>query len=257
MKYLYKNILISLVIVLFAYLVFSCDAEKTVEYISLDLGILQTNESGEIIGGDMSDWCLKSVVDTFSYVSSFTLTISHNTVAILRWVTTQEYHNYGFDIERKRYNENNYTKIDFVQGQGTNHDSTIYIYNDTVNNVYYYSYRLKMIDIYGNYKYITVGSSTFTSPHVAFFGPIYPNPAKGRFTIPFAITQNDYVSIYFIYNSDTVFITKSKPYQAGTYKIIYNYDTAKYHNIQCRLYIFNFSLQFNDSCRSYGDIQFN
>lgn len=254
-----KNIFIFLIIGLSFYFISSCDAEKTVTYLtSPELGILQTDEFGNILGGDYSDWCLKSTVDTFTYVVSFTVTsLSNNRVALLKWITSQEYHNYGFDIERKRYNENNYSKIKFIQGQGIKNDSTIYSYNDSVNIVSFYTYRLKMIDVNGNYKYIYTGIIPITPVFNSFFGPIYPNPTKGKFTIPFGVKQNDFVSIYFIYNSDTIFITKSKFYQPGIYKIIYRYDTTKYHNSTNRLYILNNSLQFNDTCKSYGDIQFN
>lgn len=257
-KYL-RNLFIFLFIGATIYFNVSCNADKTVTPIgNLDLGILRTNESGQILGGDYSDWCLYSPVDTFTYVVSFTMTpLNQNTIAHLKWTTSKEYHNYGFYLERKKFSDFNFIKIKFIEGQDIKNDSTYYSYNDTINSVSSYTYRLKVIDIFGNYKYIYVGQIMITPILSPFFGPAYPNPSNGKFTIPFSVTKKDSVSIFFISDNDTIFITKDRNYSAGNHSTVFIYDTTVFHDMQVRLYFKNNSFQVSDSCKSYGDIQFN
>lgn len=258
MKKNFYDLLIFVFIILSIYFVSSCNVEKVITPLtSGDMGILRTNEAGEILGGDYSDWCIRQAADTFTYVVSFTIGYTYNNkIAILRWTTSKEFNNYGFEIERKRFNES-YIKIGFIPGQGTVHDSTRYMYSDTVQ--YYaqnYSYRLKMIDIYGNYKYYYQGPISVNPPLTYSYGPVYPNPTKGFFTLPFSLPRKDTVTIYFIDNADTIYLAFRRVYNAGNYKINYSYDTTKYHNSQNRLYFFSGSLQPNEVCKNYGDIEF-
>jgi hypothetical protein len=260
MKKIIKSLFILLFIGIAIYFNVSCDADKTVTTLgTLDLGILQTDEIGNIIGGDYTDWCRNSPADTFTYVVSFTLTSLNNSkIAYLKWTTSKEYHNYGFFIGRiKSYQSHDTTYLKFIQGQGIKYDSTYYSYSDTVNRVSDYTYILKMVDIYGNYKYFIVGQTSNSSIMYPFFGPAYPNPTTGKFTIPFAIAKRDSISIFLISNNDTIYLTKNKLYQQGTYKITYSFDTTLYHDVQVRLYFRNNSLYATDSCKNYGDIQFN
>lgn len=259
MKILLKNIFIFTVIGFTLYYFESCNVDKTVTPLTTtNPGILETNESGQVIGGDYSDWCIHPAIDTFTYVVSFSMTISYNNrVANLRWVTSKEYHNYGFDVERKRFSDINYTKINFVPGQGIKNDSTYYFYSDTVfSNVQGYTYRLKMISVFGNFKYFYIGPIAIIPPLNSSFGPVYPNPAKGVFNLPFSLPRKDTVTIFFIDNRDTVYLAFRKIYLSGSYRITYNYDTSRFHRAQDRLYFYCGSQQINDSCKNYGDIQF-
>jgi hypothetical protein len=259
MKHIFKNIAVFLFVGFSLYFISSCQEDKSITYLtSSDLGILRTDASSRILGGDYSDWCMHSAADTFTYVTSFTMSAYiNNTIAQLKWTTKQEYHCSRFDIERKRYNDYNYTKVKSVVAQGIVYDTTNYKINDTVYRVSDYTYRLKVIDIYGNYKYITYGQYAVTPPLNYAFGPAYPNPASGYFMIPFSLQWKDTVSIYIVNNSDTFFITKKNVMQAGTYKFTYNYDTTIFGHSQKRIYIKCNSLPYNDACKSYGDIEFN
>jgi hypothetical protein len=260
MKILLKNIFIFIVIGFTLYYFESCNVDKTVTPLTTtNLGILVTNENGQVIGGDYSDWCIHPAVDTFTYVISFSVTYSNqNRIARLRWVTSKEYNNYGFDIERKRNNEYSFIRLNFVQGQGIFNDTTNYLYIDTVNsNAQLYTYRLKIMDIYGNFKYYYAGPISVTPPLNSSYGPVYPNPANGVFNVPFSIPRKDTVTIFFIDKHDTVYIAFRNILIAGNYKYTYHYDTSKYHNVQDRLYIYCGSLMLNNICKNYGDIQFN
>lgn len=259
MNRIFKNIATFLFVGLTAYFISSCQEDKSVTYLTpSDLGILRTDAQGKILGGDVTDWCLHSVEDTFTYVTSFTLnTYNNNTVARLKWTTKQEFHNWGFDIERKRYNGSNYEKLASIPGQNITYDTTNYIFTDTVNKVTDYTYRLKVIDIYGNYNYVTYGNYPVFPPANYSFGPLYPNPSSGSFTLPVSVPWRDTVSIYIVNNSDTFYITRRNVLNPGNYKFTYSYDTTIFRRMQRRIYIKNYSLPYSDSCKSYGDVEFN
>jgi hypothetical protein len=82
---------------------------------------------------------------------SFNANVKNSSVK-LNWETSSELNNTGFEIERKTANQY-WTKIGFVQGNGTTNTQHTYFYNDRLNNTGTYSYRLKQIDNNGNFKY--------------------------------------------------------------------------------------------------------
>ncbi|MFA5405343.1 MAG: hypothetical protein WC358_10450 [Ignavibacteria bacterium] len=259
MKIFVKNIFIFLIIGLSFYFISSCSKdENIVKNEPVDLGILRTNEFGQVLGGDTTDWCIHALVDTFTYVISFNVTVISNNISKLEWKTSKQYHCFGFDIERSlKPDSNNYTKIGFISGVGITNDTISFNYYDTVSlNVSYYKYRLKVIDIYGNFRYwYTVMGITLIGGNNYSFGPAYPNPVYTNFNLPCDIPKDDTVSIFILNGFDTIFFIKNERIYKGSYMIgIYN--NYNFHNVQKRLYIKCSSLPISDSCRNYGDIQF-
>jgi hypothetical protein len=240
------------------YAFISCNKENPATPTKSDMGILKTDEFGNILGGDYSDWCIHSPVDTFTYIKSFIVTLPQSNISLLKWTTSKEYHCYGFDVERRTTSDTNYFRIGFVNGNGTTNDSVSYVYIDTLQpNHPNYLYRLKQFDIYGNYKYRYPGVQNVYPISNSSFGPAYPNPTTNNLNIKFSIPRTDTISIYFAdFMADTVFILNKEHLGAGSYEI-QTYNSSNYHNVQKRLYIKSSSIQNSDSCRLYGDIQFN
>lgn len=264
MKIITKNIVIFFIICLFSYLISSCNKEEIVNngiingIVITNHDILYTDELGRILGGDYSDWCIHKFVDTFTTVTSFSVTTISNNIAKLDWKTTMQYHCFGFDIERSLKTDTAYSKIGFIAGAGTSNDTIQYFYFDSASsNVSNYNYRLKAIDIYGNFKYWYTILNIIPTVSNYSFGPTYPNPVTSYFYIQFSIPRKDTVSIYFINSKDTTFLMKNEISQAGIYQIQSTAGILHYRNIQKRLYIKCHSLPQSDSCKNYGDIQFN
>jgi hypothetical protein len=257
MKIIIKNTAIFLFIGLIFYFISSCNKDDiVVNNTPQDLGILRTDELGHILGGDYNDWCIHTTVDTFTTILSFKVSTSSNNILKLEWKTSKQYHCYGFDVERSLSTDTLYSKIGFVSGGGTSNDTIAYVYFDTLNsNVSNYKYRLKIIDIFGNFKYWYSTLSIHPIIDNYFFGPVYPNPVKVNFNIRFAIPLKDTVSMYFLNTFDSVFLIKNEVIQPGTYELDVS-NSFNYHNIQKRLYFKCHSLPQSDSCRNYGDIQF-
>lgn len=96
---------------------------------------------------------------------------------LLRWSTTSEVNNSGFEIERS-FDARNFDKIGFLDGKGESKNLETYQFVD--ENPYSVSYyRLKQIDVDGKSTY-----SRIVQVHSAEQAlKLYPNPAKDIFTI--------------------------------------------------------------------------
>jgi hypothetical protein len=104
----------------------------------------------------------------------------------LNWTTVQEINNKGFEIERSTNNET-FSSIGFVKGRENSLVINKYNFVDeliNLNNLELFSdklhYRLKQIDLNGNYNY----SKTISVEAPKIFGvTIYPNPFTENFTL--------------------------------------------------------------------------
>lgn len=258
MKTLLRNYFLILVVCVSLLAVHSCNKESPTTPSNSDIGILRTDEFGNILGGDYSDWCIHNPVDTFTTIKYFYVTMPQNNISFLKWATSKEYNCYGFDVERRIIPDTNFIKVGFVSGTGTTNDSVAYAYFDTLQpNHPSYSYRLKQLDIYGNYTYISSGIQNIYPIPNASFGPAYPNPTTGSFVITFNIPRKDTVSVFFTdFRIDTTFFAKNEILNAGTYQF-YISNNSNFHNVQKRLFIKSSTIRNADSCSLYGDIQFN
>lgn len=112
---------------------------------------------------------------------SFTAQAGKNNV-ILKWATSSELNNKGFEIERSG-DGNNWSRIDFVgskaaNGNSSNREDYVYVDNAPLADKNYY--RLKQIDLDGRSKYSPVSMATFSS---ALNITVAPNPVIGELRI--------------------------------------------------------------------------
>lgn len=167
----------------------------------------KANASGagtEIIllyGGMDANW--QATGRTFIYTPAFTIPVelagfTAAAVAdgvLLRWETKTESNNYGFDIERKRYET--WQKIGFVKGHGSTAEAQHYQFTDVAGNLTgVIRYRLKQLDFDGVYKYSQVATVHLNTPDDFQLLQNYPNPlliagsrGKGRTTIRFSVAE--------------------------------------------------------------------
>jgi photosystem II stability/assembly factor-like uncharacterized protein len=115
---------------------------------------------------------------------------------ILKWVTSEEINNSGFDVYRKTDNQNNWQKLGFVKGKGTTNTFSNYSYEDKNLNTGKYFYRLKQMDYNGNYEYFNLeGKVEILSPLKFNLAQNYPNPFNPETNIKYQITNNSYVDL--------------------------------------------------------------
>ncbi|MFZ4621848.1 MAG: T9SS type A sorting domain-containing protein [Bacteroidota bacterium] len=146
--------------------------------------------SGAVGTIDMGAYEYKVSVDPLPVeLSAFTASVVNNLVS-LEWKTATETNNYGFEIERAIDNGQlipqttrdaeqraieNWSKIGFVEGNGTTNAPKSYSFTDKSANGKT-SYRLKQIDRDGKFKYSQVIEVTAALPKEFKLEQNYPNP---------------------------------------------------------------------------------
>jgi endo-1,4-beta-D-glucanase Y len=127
---------------------------------------------------------------------SFTASVDRREV-YLRWTTSGELNNSGFEIERssatggvKGETSNEWKKIGFINGNGTSNETKNYSFTDRGLNTRRYNYRLKQVDYNGNFEYFNLaGEVVIGVPDKFDLSQNYPNPfnpvTKINFDLPF------------------------------------------------------------------------
>ncbi|MCI0449814.1 MAG: T9SS type A sorting domain-containing protein [Chlorobi bacterium] len=132
-------------------------------------------------------------------MASFTHSVSKRDVT-LKWTTTEEINNSGFDIERQSFNRNNeageWIKIVFVNGHGNSSEPNDYEYKDLKLETGKYNYRLKQIDFNGNYERFNLPSSVLVGkPSISELTQNYPNPFNPLTKIDYGLSSDGKVTI--------------------------------------------------------------
>jgi Secretion system C-terminal sorting domain len=153
-------------------------------------------------------------------LTSFTGVLDGNKI-ILNWQTATEINNSGFDIERAALqNKKAWTKIGFVEGNGTSTQLHNYSYVDADLISGTFSYRLKQIDYDGTYKYINLEESFTVQPSVYNLTQNYPNPFNPSTKIKYQIPNAGLVTlkVYNILGKEVAtLVNENKP--AGNYEV--------------------------------------
>jgi chitinase len=116
--------------------------------------VLAKNVGGN--SGWSSIWSFTTVSANNTVIANFNGSSVANGVS-LKWQTTSESNNKGFDIERKFSTSNTWVKMGYVAGAGTSSVIRDYSYTDTATRKNRtYNYRLKQINNDGSFAYSSV-----------------------------------------------------------------------------------------------------
>ena len=124
-------------------------------------------------------------------LTTFSASVVNSNVE-LKWQTATEVNNYGFEVERKilkQVQNDNWERIGFVNGHGNSNSPKEYSFTDkTAENSGKYFYRLKQVDVDGQFEYSPEIEVTFGAPAKFELFQNYPNPFNPttniRFTLP-------------------------------------------------------------------------
>jgi hypothetical protein len=157
-------------------------------------------------------------------ISLFDYSVSQNTVT-LKWTTSKEINNTGFDVERKIAETNDWEKISFVSSKGNSNSPVQYTYED--KNLYSgkYNYRLKQIDNNGNYEYhILSNEVSIGVPTKYDLSQNYPNPfnpmTKINYDLPF--DSRVMILVYDVLGREMKQLVNQQMQKAGYYTIEFN-----------------------------------
>jgi len=158
-------------------------------------------------------------------LSSFTSGVNVRDVK-LNWVTASETNNAGFEIYRSSQNDKeNWTKIGYVNGNGTKNNPTHYSFDDRKLNTGRYKYRLKQIDNNGNYQYYVLSNTIEVGVPAEFsLSQNYPNPFNPITKIDFDLPFDSRVSlvVYDMLGREVKVVMNSELKQAGYYTMELN-----------------------------------
>jgi len=156
--------------------------------------------------GDLLDFSTPNAVGTSLYeggnplpveLFSFSANVIGKSIK-LSWITKTEISNYGFEIERRVQN-GVWRKIGFVKGKGNSNGINFYSYidEDVTNGII--AYRLKQIDIGGEFKHSEIIEIEIGSPVKFELGQNYPNPFNPVTTIRYTLPESGNVKLN-VYN---------------------------------------------------------
>ncbi len=148
--------------------------------------------------------------------------VANNENVIIKWQTATELNNDGFEIERK-YENNNWETISFVDGNGTTSQVSSYSFTDKPGKTGLYSYRLKQIDYDGTFTYSGYVNVELTAPEKFQLSQNYPNPFNPSTTINYTIPETNNVTLK-VYNvlGKEVSVLVNKKQESGFYEVSFD-----------------------------------
>jgi hypothetical protein len=165
----------------------------------------------------------------------------------LTWQTATETNNYGFEVERTSSSSFlNWEKIGFVNGNGNSNSPKDYSFID--NNTASYSvikYRLKQIDINGQFEYSDIISVTLTQDNFELYQN-YPNPFNPSTKISWnsPIDGNVTLTVYDILGNKIATLVDEHR-DAGKY--VEDFNASLINMISSGVYIYQIEIKNNES----------
>ena len=142
----------------------------------------------------------------------------------MSWITATELNNYGFQIERRNSESNEWTNIGFVNGNGSSTETQYYSFSDNSVPVGKYFYRLKQLDFSGSFEYSSEVEVTILEVLNDFtLNQNYPNPFNPSTKISFSIPQNGFTTlkVYDVLGNEVANIIEGE-LSEGSYDIQFN-----------------------------------
>ena len=175
-------------------------------------------------------------------LASFSAQVSQNPVK-LGWTTATESNNFGFDIERS-FDGNVFSKIGFVQGQGTTVVPQHYVFEDNeidlADELHYY--RLKQIDTDGSFEYSVTIKVELLSPETFVLRQNYPNPFNPGTLISYQIPLSSKVTLV-IYNlqGQVIRTLVNEEVSRGFHNVIWNGKDDFGKDVATGVYVYRMS----------------
>ncbi len=159
-------------------------------------------------------------------LSSFVATIDKEGAVELKWTTATEVNTAMFEVERSVAEENGevqWETIATVEASGNSNSPKEYSYKDELSRSGKYNYRLKMIDLDGQFKYSNIVEVTANIVLKYELSQNYPNPFNPTTTIKYSLKKGGKVNIS-VYNALGQKVTElvNKVQEAGKYKVKFN-----------------------------------
>jgi len=162
---------------------------------------------------------------------------------VLEWVTETETNNYGFEIQRKTQQNDNWHKIASVKGVGTTTTPHKYSYTDHNVTIGIYYYRLKQIDFDGAFEFSNEICVEINPPTTFSLYQNYPNPFNPETVIRYRIPKLEQVlvpvelKIYNLLGSEVKTLVQ-KDQNAGYYSVVWDGKNSQGEAVSAGTYIY-------------------
>ena len=156
-------------------------------------------------------------------LTSFNSSVNDNNV-YLHWTTSSELNNYGFEVYRKYSGNNIWQLLGFVPGSVNSHELKNYEFADKNLLIGVYNYRLKQLDVNGNWTYFELNNSVeINSSDLFKLLQNFPNPFNPNTVIKFSIpvSGNTKLSVYDL-SGKQIKVLLDEYKQAGYYSVNFN-----------------------------------
>lgn len=157
-------------------------------------------------------------------LASFSAAPKENNVE-LKWKTATEENNYGFEVQRSEVrshrSEGNWTKVGFVEGSGNSNAPKDYSFVEKRVGNGKYSYRLKLINNDGSFKYsYCVEIEVKFIPSVFALSQNFPNPFNPSTTIDYQLPKESKVTLkmYDVLGKEVATVVDEMK-EAGSYNV--------------------------------------
>jgi hypothetical protein len=148
----------------------------------------------------------------------------HNNSVQLKWFTSTETNNSGFEILRNTKNSSaEWFNIGFKQGYGTTTEPQLYSFTDENLQPGIYHYRLKQIDFDGTYEYSNIIEVEVAAPTKFSLQQNYPNPFNPTTVIRYSVSSKQLVSlkVYDVLGNEVASII-NREVPPGDYEVEFN-----------------------------------
>ena len=153
---------------------------------------------------------------------NFSATPGNSNVA-LRWSTSSEFNNLGFEVQRSIDGSGGWTTLGFVNGAGNSNSTLHYSYLDENLSARRYYYRLKQIDIDKRFEYSPIVSAVIDGNNDFVLDQNYPNPFRNETVIKFTLPQRAKVNLsLFDMNGRLVRVLLNESKDSGTHAVTFH-----------------------------------
>ena len=141
----------------------------------------------------------------------------------LRWSTSSEMNNLGFEVQRSIDGSGGWTTLGFVNGAGNSSSIRNYSYVDENLIARRYYYRLKQVDIDQRFEYSPIVSVVLDANNVFVLDQNYPNPFKSETIIRFTLPQRAKVNLsLFDMSGRLVRVLLNESKESGTHAVTFH-----------------------------------
>jgi len=152
-------------------------------------------------------------------MASFASVVNRNNV-VLKWSTSTETSNSGFDIERKLVGATDRINAGNVAGSGTTFEERNYTFSERISTRTYI-YRLQQIDFNGNHAHFSLSNEVVIGvPSLYALSQNYPNPFNPTTKIDYELPYDGKISI-------TLYDLTGREVS----KLVYEVKTAGYYTV--------------------------